>query len=232
MRARENARRSACQSNLKQIGLGLIQYAQDYDETLPTMLNSIAGIPNTTLPSSTLKHYTSPVNSTFQYATSPYPNWIAATYPYVKNWQVFHCPSAVTGAYTGSLAGYASSGDSDASYLVNGVLIQRRLSAMARPASLIWAHEFRNRWNIAVVRPVAGSSPTLPVASNVAYNSWLESANLPLHLEGNNFLFCDGHVKWRRIEGVGAREFGLDSTITGARPTGSVSALADPDEVG
>ena len=35
-RARENARRSSCQSNLKQIGLGVIQYTQDYDEKLPT----------------------------------------------------------------------------------------------------------------------------------------------------------------------------------------------------
>ncbi len=34
-RARENARRSSCQSNLKQISLGLLQYAQDYDERLP-----------------------------------------------------------------------------------------------------------------------------------------------------------------------------------------------------
>ncbi len=32
-RARENARRSSCQSNLKQIGLALLQYTQDYDET-------------------------------------------------------------------------------------------------------------------------------------------------------------------------------------------------------
>jgi prepilin-type N-terminal cleavage/methylation domain-containing protein len=31
-RARENARRSSCQSNLKQIGLGAMQYTQDYDE--------------------------------------------------------------------------------------------------------------------------------------------------------------------------------------------------------
>ena len=31
-RARENARRASCQSNLKQIGLGLAQYTQDYDE--------------------------------------------------------------------------------------------------------------------------------------------------------------------------------------------------------
>jgi prepilin-type N-terminal cleavage/methylation domain-containing protein len=34
-RARENARRSSCQSNMKQIGLSLLQYVQDYDEVLP-----------------------------------------------------------------------------------------------------------------------------------------------------------------------------------------------------
>ena len=33
-RARENARRASCQSNLKQIGLGMLQYAQDYDEQM------------------------------------------------------------------------------------------------------------------------------------------------------------------------------------------------------
>lgn len=35
-RARENARRSSCQSNLKQISLGITQYTQDYDEMLPS----------------------------------------------------------------------------------------------------------------------------------------------------------------------------------------------------
>src|SRR5437763_14432141 len=34
-RARENARRASCQSNQKQLGLGFLQYAQDYDERLP-----------------------------------------------------------------------------------------------------------------------------------------------------------------------------------------------------
>lgn len=33
-RARENARRSSCQSNLKQIALGWMQYNQDYDEMM------------------------------------------------------------------------------------------------------------------------------------------------------------------------------------------------------
>lgn len=34
-RARENARRASCASNLKQIGLGIMQYTQDYDERMP-----------------------------------------------------------------------------------------------------------------------------------------------------------------------------------------------------
>src|SRR5262245_54771867 len=34
-RARDNARRASCQSNLKQIGIGMMQYAQDYDDRLP-----------------------------------------------------------------------------------------------------------------------------------------------------------------------------------------------------
>ena len=38
-RARESARRSSCQSNLKQIGLGWIQYAQDHDERVVPTLN-------------------------------------------------------------------------------------------------------------------------------------------------------------------------------------------------
>src|SRR5471032_2231792 len=38
-RARENARRASCQSNLKQIGLAIAQYLQDHDETMPTGTN-------------------------------------------------------------------------------------------------------------------------------------------------------------------------------------------------
>jgi prepilin-type N-terminal cleavage/methylation domain-containing protein len=33
--AREKARQAACLSNVKQIGLAMMQYTQDYDETLP-----------------------------------------------------------------------------------------------------------------------------------------------------------------------------------------------------
>jgi prepilin-type N-terminal cleavage/methylation domain-containing protein len=47
-RARENARRSACISNLKQIGLAATQYTQDYDGNFPAV-NAWDGQRNYTL---------------------------------------------------------------------------------------------------------------------------------------------------------------------------------------
>jgi prepilin-type N-terminal cleavage/methylation domain-containing protein len=74
-RARENARRSSCLSNLKQIGMGIMQYTQDYDEYYP--LNG-ANI------------YTS--NSTDAYQRSRN-SWRSLIFPYVRSEQVFVCPS-------------------------------------------------------------------------------------------------------------------------------------------
>lgn len=67
-RARENARRASCQSNLKQIGLGIKQYTQDYDERLPSALVSDANVVG----------------------------WAGAIQPYVKSEQIFQCPSSIT----------------------------------------------------------------------------------------------------------------------------------------
>src|SRR5690349_9469208 len=66
-KARENARRASCQSNLKQIGLALAQYTQDYDERLP----SKAIRPNAT----------------------DLVSWRQLIYPYAKSAQIFMCPS-------------------------------------------------------------------------------------------------------------------------------------------
>src|SRR6185503_6823587 len=42
-RAKENARRTSCASNLKQIGLGFMQYTQDFDERLPNATDGGGG---------------------------------------------------------------------------------------------------------------------------------------------------------------------------------------------
>lgn len=69
-RARESARRSSCQSNLKQIGLGVIQYTQDFDERY--------FLPVIDLGSDTV-------------------SWPTLVQPYTKSSQVFLCPSGEKG---------------------------------------------------------------------------------------------------------------------------------------
>ena len=77
-RARENARRSSCQSNLKQIALGVAQYTQDYDERMIALVN-----------------YKTSSNSEL---------WPVTIQPYVKSTQIFDCPSfSHTNNISGSL---------------------------------------------------------------------------------------------------------------------------------
>jgi prepilin-type N-terminal cleavage/methylation domain-containing protein/prepilin-type processing-associated H-X9-DG protein len=75
-RARENARRASCQSNLKQQGLGIMQYVQDYDEKFPPCAwwNGTANQP-----------------------------WQLLVQPYVKSTQLFACPSNTSTATLYSL---------------------------------------------------------------------------------------------------------------------------------
>jgi prepilin-type N-terminal cleavage/methylation domain-containing protein len=67
--AREKARGAACLSNGKQMAIGLMMYAQDYDERLPRVWTDKFGINNGAR------------------------DWKNDIDPYVKNWDVYRCPS-------------------------------------------------------------------------------------------------------------------------------------------
>ncbi len=68
--AREKARQSSYASNMKQLGLGIIQYTQDYDETMPSM-----------------NVFDSSHGNWEQYS------WREMIYLYVKSAQVYTCPT-------------------------------------------------------------------------------------------------------------------------------------------
>ena len=76
-RARENARKSSCLNNEKQLALGLIQYVQDYDESFPIL------------------RYDGPggVDSQFGKFSFQWFGWQHAILPYTKAVQIFRCPS-------------------------------------------------------------------------------------------------------------------------------------------
>jgi prepilin-type N-terminal cleavage/methylation domain-containing protein/prepilin-type processing-associated H-X9-DG protein len=142
-RARENARRSSCQSNMKNIGLAFQQYLQDYDELFP------------------------------QGVVTYNAGW--ASYelqPYIKSTQVFTCPSDSAGSSTApysygynSLVGPAASGINQSSLAASALtVLNYEVTALANSVQVI--------------------------------GTTVAAADAKRHLDGSNFSFTDGHVKW------------------------------------
>lgn len=177
-RARENARRTTCRSNLRQIGMGLLQYTQDYDERL---IRSWSG-----------------VNNKASDATQRY-KWMDSIYPYVKSEQVFDCPSDTFrnpgGAYKfrggtkyGSYAINSSYWGDDDAYQSPAGDDSATLADLQDPAGCVWigdsSSHFEFAWEDIIEQPeVVNDSPR-----------WLDYL-IERHLDTITVLYCDGHVK-------------------------------------
>jgi prepilin-type N-terminal cleavage/methylation domain-containing protein/prepilin-type processing-associated H-X9-DG protein len=169
-RARENARRSSCQSNLKQIGLGVMQYTQDYDETLPP-----AG----------------------HFNTSPQ-TWVWMDLdPYIKSQQLWKCPSNTGGSstwtannYTHYVSNYGILPADNHGDTATTSQYPMNLARINSPAERIVFGDANlaasSGWNIGAS---AWSGNPLVAPSN-----W-SRVNTEIHLETANYLFADGHVK-------------------------------------
>ncbi len=176
-RARENARRASCQSNLKQIGLGMMQYTQDYDEKYPQAYYSGVDLQtDTTLPGG--KYTSSPGGSN---PTGYYKNWMDFTFPYVKSVQLYVCPSA-TYAPTSASYGY----NREVSKRGSGGI---SLASVERPAECVLALDYNIAYGLYANVDSDGSR----------WATGTSDANRLIvapHLDGTNVLYADGHVKW------------------------------------
>ena len=92
-RARENARRSSCLNNLKQLALGFAQYTQDHDGVYPYCQDELR---DGSEPYANYLYYLKQVANDERPVT-----WPAKLDPYIKNRQVFTCPSIAWKAGTG-----------------------------------------------------------------------------------------------------------------------------------
>ncbi len=170
-RARENARRASCQSNLKQLGLGIQQYTQDYDEKYP---QNNMGYP--------LKDGNGQTT------------WDVVIYPYTKSAQILVCPSDTKSTISdpgyGDMAvaapGYPSKTTRSYSYptYVSGVA----LASVASPSLTL---QLAERNNLTYGSGYWYYSNDLTISGNIATNA----AGELRHLGTTNFLYCDGHVK-------------------------------------
>jgi prepilin-type N-terminal cleavage/methylation domain-containing protein/prepilin-type processing-associated H-X9-DG protein len=168
-RARENARRASCQSNLKQIGLGIIQYSQDYDEL--TIASRTDGTINM--------------------------SWPIMMQPYVKSTQLFKCPSNTRTNWmeqtNDTVANsYVANGDNEAggdttNFGASNTPGQSRRAVQYAPPGLSLS-EFNNPATTIIIHEHnrdSGSNRSREISALVFQN----------HLGMSNFLFMDGHVK-------------------------------------
>lgn len=176
-RVRENARRTACQSNLKQIGLGMMQYVQDYDETIPAWLqydyNTTTGVPGTAI------------------------SIAERLQPYVKNVDIFICPSQSKNTSINTVHNYKST------YCPNvangnpyGVGNSKGLFALSTNGNPAFTYSSGTR-----ISDVPVPAETIAFAEYDSndlldpYAGWSVGRLYAGHLSMSNYLLADGHVK-------------------------------------
>lgn len=221
-RARENARRSSCSSNLKQIGLGVMQYTQDYDERYPQEFYWSGG-DLSELDTDKAKpsgNFTVEVGVSGNYRT-----WMDAIFPYVKSVQLFTCPSVSSSTpappsygYSTAFGGYYT----DVFYYNNGStsywspLAQAQVS---RPAEIIMVIDFWSKYNLTGTNPAQLGKWANHTNKDV--QKWMSP-----HLDGGNVAFADGHVKWRPHAKLQALPSGSDSMTVRCNPAAPDNSLA------
>jgi len=188
-RARENARRSSCMSNVKQIALGAMMYVQDYDEKYMPQWEDRDG--------------SGGYNPNGINATGRDQGWAMLLQPYVKSTQVFNCPSQTV---WGENATIGNAGYSD--YWVNTAISASQsgisMAALDAPANTVLMGDGGSgsagsgltgcgTWG----RDNCTSSHTNKLAViSTTTGSGVYAYGATLHLEGINLAFADGHVKW------------------------------------
>lgn len=228
-RARENARRTSCLSNLKQIGVGLVEYEQDYDGYMP---GSQQNVPGGTV------------------------SWPTIMQAYIKNEQVFVCPSGeksltsaavvtpatsycgVTDSNTvpntynqdgdGSTFGFGLvhklsygrnliptnkwttagfTGGDKSGFVTTGTTLSVNDADVAEPATTI--HIF-DAWTTQCYQGNSIRGITEEIRTDHYPNS-TASKVARRHFDGFNALFGDGHAKFRRWGTTTASEWSIQS---------------------
>ena len=218
--AREKARAASCLSNVKQLGLGVMMYHQDYDETFP------------------MGGWNEPTTG----AATTFGRWYNDVRPYIKNVTIRNCPSAPK--KVGEQYGYVTNGDGSngSNYGMNesvspwinsqhpewdGVIKLPKLvapagltmitdvgnldeawanaNAAALKDPLTWKDHIKYVTDWQVVGPERFNSTgyiTYDYASSSSFGVQDNNLRRPvgLHNDGVNVCFADGHAKWNKVD--------------------------------
>jgi len=198
-RAREQARKASCQSNLKQIGLALVMYTQDYDESYPAQ------------------------NMGYLRSDGYGAHWYDALQPYAKSYQVWVCPTSgyLTKYPSGAMYSYGMNNCGTSVTAVgtpgygfgNNLLGQctasgsgpTKLVDIVNPSGTIFAADAASNGlggsygNILVGY---GNDTFIPVLHGGQVGPFSGTVQQPVDKSGGggNYLFADGHVKYLPVQ--------------------------------
>jgi len=147
-RAREKARMISCLSNMKQVGIALTMYTQDYDETLPDNGK------NSKVPGSQggccVPNYADPAQIKDGNIA-----WIIRVAPYIKNTRVFQCPSAVNSWIPVSIEDSQEIWPKTSNYVLSILCADKKLAAIGEPARAVYITEWASNDPHAYSRPIS-----------------------------------------------------------------------------
>jgi len=184
LRNRENARSASCQSNLKQVALGIAQYKQDYDGRFPlTRVHSIQKV------RSKRKH---PSNSDYSLAYG----WADAFQPQIKSISILLCPAEIS--MPSQIGDATLPGFSD--YWMNENLSGQRDKILSSPQRvLMFGDGEGSADSTSQYSKKTISSAPLVAAQQEGYT---QGPCFERHLGRANYAFADGHVKWLAKEEI------------------------------
>jgi len=177
-KAREKARQSSCQANQKQLVLGTLLYAQDYDEHLPPRFYGFIPVPFTPGPSI----------------------WEDLIQPYVKDLRIINCPSdqKMIYGYNHDYMAYRSIAEFKCDAEV--VMLSDVKQCYTRGYVLYYPQLIRKPSTIG-----GGISPEKPRNDENAFpengdpdTEWVRPRGI--HNAGAVVGFLDGHVKWMKTD--------------------------------
>ena len=207
-RAREKAKQSACQSNLKNIGLAMQMYATDYGDFL-CFGNDCAYVSPTGHVTLCTANETSATECAATTTGILDLYWYELLTPYTEGTGVFDDPGPRQ-SLIGYGAGCVSRGTNSytAEYTINCLAGRANSNEIQFPDSTVFAwcaiDEYLSR---AYVRnsDKNTTAPTQSPLTNPTGHADVVSGKCwtPLHQGGNNYVFCDGHVSWYRVEVAG-----------------------------
>lgn len=230
--ARDKARQTQCLSNLKQITLAVLMYANDWDETYPY-------IPMTEATSQGLANMLPPLTAAYEGGNGPdYPFknqwdggiWVPVLWSYVLDRNVWFCPSAPrdpadhlkdwTIPTSGTNPGY---GKALTNYEINAMIVMPewyRNLAVGQKGAIPGGYVGGVQTAMNAKIPLSGPITLAMIADPSVTMLWEDYGQAypygmaTSHAGGTDFGVCDGHAKWVR-QGL--------KTITGGWWSGSVA---------